>query len=130
MSKKSVKVMEPMLKIQHDKHHLQELFVLADGEFIIVPKQARYEEVKRVGPAIVDVDRHGNSRKITTHPINGKAIWLVLSNYVAAGVWALSNKQAAAFMPPEMIAKSVRFGGITPEQQKRIKSVATKSRRK
>lgn len=107
-------IISPVITLSFNKHHRKEIYVLEEDDFILI------ENIKRVGPAVVEVTHQGMDRTIKRHSLKSMTIWGWLEKYIQAGVWALNSKKAALLLPPELVEASLRFRGTTKSQRKRM----------
>ncbi len=124
------RITNPHLVLVLNKHHTREFYVLAEKEFLLTPGKTRGSDTKRVGPAIIQIDQIGVRREIVKHPINGREVWVMLSNYSKAGLWALNNRFIAPLLPKDLLAASNRFRKMSVQQQTRMAKKTSKELRR
>lgn len=118
--KKAHKIVSPQFSIRFNKHHTQDFYFLSSrNEHATVASESGLP-IKRVGPAIIQVDRRGICRTICKHPINGAQIWSILLGYMEAGVWALSDRHVAPLLPTHLLKISKRFYDIDNQSRSRM----------
>lgn len=120
----------PDLVIVFNKHHKREFYVLATKEIFVTHGMTRGSEIRRVGPAIIQIDQIGVRREIVKHSINGKSFWKMLEEFVKVGAWALNNRIVAPLLPNDFLAISNRFRGMGSEQRIRMKKSTNATLRK
>lgn len=111
----SRRVTDPVLRVQHDKHTTQALFVVGTAkDWFLRPDTSE----KVFGPKLVLVQEIGTELKVFVYGYGDKRLWNWLATLAKAGAWALNSKAVAPLLPDDLIAASPRFDGTSPEQRK------------
>lgn len=123
---KRTRVKEPVLTVQHDKHHTTSVFVLVSED-----ETFQHGDTEHNGPAPIVVVKLGVEEKVNRYTLRDVRPWRWLGTLAKAGVWALSNKQTAPLLPDDLVKVSPRFQGTTEEQRQgmaeRLPDAAKKS---
>jgi hypothetical protein len=112
-------IRDPVLRVQHDKHARQSLFVLSNAdEWLCRPDTG----AEVCGPKLVLVQEIGRETKAYCYTIGDKRPWRWLATLAKAGAWALNTKAVAPHLPPDLLAASPRFCETTDEQREAMRN--------
>lgn len=111
---KLIFVTEPVVVMRFNRYNEHRLYMLPDE------RHAYNRYNLEIGPCFVLERGNPNSPTVTTHNLNDADLWAGIGFYCRSGVWAVTNKAVAKYLPDDLADGSPRFIGTTKEQRQRM----------
>ena len=132
MAKRRVELIEvknPVATVQLNKHCSTRIYMVDAGEGFRLPDEGGKEQWA-CGPTVVLEHVKGINREYDCYCIGDSQPWQWLGNLLQAGQWALTDKNVAPLLPPELVVASPRFNGTSRVQRERMRDTLPEGARR